>query len=404
MSALGRAHRDVATIASATRVPGALVLGANYRALGVVRSLGRRGIPAWLVVDDHMLAATSRYVRRRVHAPAGGPLSRLQFIMRLAIDEGLDGWVLIPTTDADAELVAQHHARLSEHFLVGVPPWDVLRWAHDKRLTYALAQRCGVAHPWTIVASDEDALEAASGHFPVIVKPAYKLETNALTAAKAWAAEDPRELLAAYREACRLMPATALLIQEFVPGDGATQLSHASLAIDGQAIASLCARRARQWPMRIGRASTFVETIADPEVERAASRLLAAMRFTGLIEIEFKRDPHGVLQLLDMNPRVWGWHSIGSRAGVDFPYLLWRHLHGEDVAPASGRPGVRWIRLATDLPTAFSEIARRRLSVADYVRSLRGPLEGAIFAPDDPLPGFCELPIIARLALQRRRL
>jgi D-aspartate ligase len=405
MSALEPARREIArSAAEATRGPGALVMGADYRALGVVRSLGRRGIPVWLLVDEHVLAATSRYVRRRIHVPKGSTLSRLQFLMQLAEDEGLDGWTLVPTNDLDTELAARHHARLSKHFLVSVPGWEAVRWAHDKRLAYALAERHGVAHPWTVVASDEEALTKASGHFPVIVKPAYKPEVNALTAAKAWWADDASALRAAYREACRLMPATSLLIQEFVPGDGATQFSHASLAIDGQVIASLCARRVRQWPMRIGRASTFVETIIDPEVDAAGERLLAAMRFTGLIEIEFKRDPNGVLQLLDMNPRVWGWHSVGARAGVDFPYLLWRHLHGKKVEAVKGRPGIRWVRLATDLPTAFSEVARGRLSVGDWVRAFRGPLEGAVFAPDDPLPGLCEVPLIARLLLHRRGL
>jgi D-aspartate ligase len=402
VSALERVDQAVAPPTADARFAGALVMGADYRALGVVRSLGRKGIPVWVLVDDHILAAVSRYVRRRIRVPGGGPLSRLQFLLQLAADEGLDGWTLVPTTDADTELLARHHARLSKHFLVSVPKWDALRLAHDKRMAYAVAESCGVGHPWTLVTSDEKDLEDAAGHFPVIVKPAYRSEMNALTAAKAWPADDARALLAAYREACRLMPATDLLIQEYIPGDGKTQLSHASLAIDGQAVASVCARRIRQWPVRIGRASTFVETITDPELEAAAERLLAAMRFTGLIEIEFKRDPRGVLQLLDVNPRVWGWHGIGRRAGVDFPYLLWRHLHGETVEPAKGRPGVRWIRFATDLPTAVSEIARRRLGLSAYLDAFRGPLEGAVFASDDPLPGLCELPVIAHLAVRRR--
>src|SRR3712207_7792892 len=39
-----------------------------------------------------------------------------------------------------------------------------------------------------------------------------------------------------------------------------------------------------------GRASSYVETIDDPGVEDAARRLLGAMRFTGMVEVEFKRD------------------------------------------------------------------------------------------------------------------
>src|SRR5437867_2002655 len=44
---------------------GALVTGADYRALGVVRSLGRRRVPVWVLRSGaDMLAATSRYACR----------------------------------------------------------------------------------------------------------------------------------------------------------------------------------------------------------------------------------------------------------------------------------------------------------------------------------------------------
>ncbi|PYT21377.1 MAG: hypothetical protein DMG57_38840 [Acidobacteria bacterium] len=62
-----------------------------------------------------------------------------------------------------------------------------------------------------------------------------------------------------------------------------------------------------------------------------------AMRFTGLVEIEFKRDSRdGKFKVLDMNPRVWGWHTLCGRAGVDFPYLTWLLVRGEPVPETHG--------------------------------------------------------------------
>jgi len=56
---------------------------------------------------------------------------------------------------------------------------------------------------------------------------------------------------------------------------------------------------------------------------------------------------------------------------------------------------------------AIREILGGRLSVRNYVRSLRRPLESAIFAWDDPLPGLLDLPLFAgalgRRVLQRRK-
>jgi predicted ATP-grasp superfamily ATP-dependent carboligase len=45
--------------------PGALVLGGESRALGVARSLGRRGIRVWVIDEsDYLIARRSRYVER----------------------------------------------------------------------------------------------------------------------------------------------------------------------------------------------------------------------------------------------------------------------------------------------------------------------------------------------------
>src|SRR5437762_9482536 len=84
---------------------GALIMGADYRALGVVRSLGRRGISVWLIKQGgHLVAATSRYVTRRVPWPEGEDARRVDFLLDLSVKNSLQGWVLIPTDDYTVNL------------------------------------------------------------------------------------------------------------------------------------------------------------------------------------------------------------------------------------------------------------------------------------------------------------
>jgi D-aspartate ligase len=154
--------------------------------------------------------------------------------------------------------------------------------------------------------------------------------------------------------------------------------------------------------MDFGRSSSFVETIRDEMVERLARILLRAMRLTGLVEVEFKRDTGtGICYLLDVNARVWGWHTIAARYGLDFPYLLWK-LILEDSAPrVSAPPGIRWLRMSTDLVTVGRELARGRMGLLPYLRTLRPPHEPAVFAADDPLPGLLDTPLLLYLAARR---
>jgi predicted ATP-grasp superfamily ATP-dependent carboligase len=371
---------------------GAVVTGASYRALAVVRSLGRRGVPVRLVrSDEHALAAASRYARRR-HAWPGGAA----YLCDLARREGLGGWVLIPTHDEEAALIARHHAELGECFRLTTPAWETLRIAYDKRATHALAAELGLAQPWMLVPRGEQDLAAAERHLPVVIKPAYKASVNPLTVDKAWRADDPATLRRRYREACALVDPAILMVQALVPGGGDAQQSFAALCRDGEVLASLTARRTRQFPVEFGRFSTHVETTDDPIAARDGQRLVEAMRFTGLVEVEFK---DGLL--LDVNPRPWGWQSLGGRAGVDFPYLLWRMASGEDVRGARAVPGVRWVRMGTDVLAAGGELRSRRLSARSYLRSLRGPLEFAVFAPDDPLPALVGPLVTARMLARR---
>src|ERR1700747_2628741 len=93
-------------VLSRTKTPGVLVTGADYRGFGVVRSLGRRGIPAWLIKEGgHLVAATSRYVRQRVAWPPGEDSRKIEFLLDLATRHHLDGWMLLPTSDYTVALI-----------------------------------------------------------------------------------------------------------------------------------------------------------------------------------------------------------------------------------------------------------------------------------------------------------
>lgn len=390
-------------------VLGALILGANYRGLGLVRSLGRRGVPVWLVrSDEHLVACTSRYVRRSLTWPNGDDGARLAYLIELTRRHSLSGWTLFPSDDATAALLARHRTELARWFRVAAPTHGAMRAAYDKRLTHGVAGELGVPQPRTWFPAGRADVASINCDFPVILKPAFKAGSNRFTDAKAWRVDDRASLLARYDEARTLVPPDILMVQEVIPGGGGAQLSYAALCDRGRVLASVSATRLRQQPMDFGKASSYVETTPDCDVAVAARELLARLRFDGLVEVEFKRDARdGRPKLLDINARAWGWHTLCARAGVDFTWLYWCHLHGQPVRETEAEPGVRWVRMSTDLPTVLRELSAGRMRAREYFKSLRGPLEFAIYAHDDPAPALADLPLLALIAarrtLQRRR-
>ncbi len=375
------------------RPGGAVIIGSNFMALGVARSLGRRGIPVWVLHDEYVVATASRYVRRSL---PWADANEIGYLLDLATQHRLRGWVLFPVTDKAAGLLSRHRTALADCYRLTSPGWEVMQYAYDKRLTYKLAAEVGVDYPTTYYPNRRDDLLTLDCAFPIILKPAVKEGHNAFTDAKAWRVDDRAQLLAGYEEACRLVDPCTVMVQELIPGRGEAQFSFAALCREGCPVGSLLARRVRQFPVDFGRTSTYVETIDHPEVEQAARRLLAALNFTGLVEIEFKYDSRTRrYKLLDINARVWGWHTLGRRAGVDFPYLQWRMAHGQPVENVRARAGVRWVHMTTDILAAGAEIRRGQLLAGKFIRSLRPPIEHALFAADDPLPALMEVPLMA---------
>src|SRR4029077_10150908 len=309
-----------------TETTGALILDANLNGLTIARSLGRRGIPVWAVTPPGIqLASYSRYTLRTLPWPNGECKARVEYLLELAARHKLDGWVLFPTSDETAALLAKFQAELSRRYRVSTPAWEVLRWAYDKRLTYRLAAQEKVDYPATMYPASEADLEGGECSFPAILKPAAHAGVNRFTADKAWPVANREELVARYREARELIPPELILVQEGIPGGGESQFSYAALCRDGQPIASLTARRTRQYPVDFGYSSSFVETLDIPEIVAPSQRLLAAIRYTGIVEVEYKFDSRdGRFKLLDINPRLWTWSPLGGRAGIDFPYLLWQ--------------------------------------------------------------------------------
>lgn len=382
---------------------GAVVLGGDYQGLGIVRSIGRRGIPVAVVDDEHSIARFSRYAARSARVPdlADGD-ELVDALLGLERRLGLSGWVLFPTRDETAAALSLHRDRLSSALRVPVPRWETFVRSWDKRSTYELAAELGIPAPRTWCPESVDELETIDGAPPLVIKPALKPRFLAATGAKAWRVDTRAQLQERFVAAQRAAGGDPITVQELIPGGGACQFAYCAFFKQGRAEGCMTVRRARQHPHDFGRASTFVETLELPELEVMGERFLGAIDYYGLAELEFKLDARdGRHKLLDFNARTWGYHSLGERAGVDFPYMLFADQVGLDCPSRRARPGVRWMRATTDLPTALLDILAGRLDVRGYARSLRRCDVDAVFSREDPKPGLAEIALIPYLYFKR---
>jgi len=383
---------------------GAVVVGGDYQGLGIVRSLGRQGIPVCVVDDELSISRYSRYSTKFVKsANLRDERDAVNSLLEIGMRLGLHGWVLYPTREELVAAFSRNRTELSAIFRVPTPAWKSVQWAWDKRNTYRLATELGIPVPETHYPQNLEQLsELDCLTPPFAIKPAIKEHFLYATKAKAWRADSHAQLKVLFKQASDLVNPGEIMVQEVIPGGGTQQFSYCGFFRQGRPVGKMIARRRRQHPLQFGRASTYVETVDVPVLEELSERFLREIDYYGLVELEYKLDPRDDrYKLLDVNARTWGYHSLGVCAGVDFSYMLYADQIGMPVTVCHGKAGVGWVRMTTDVAAAICAMAAGDTSIRSYVNSLLTCRVDAVFGVEDPLPGLAEILLIPYLAVKR---
>jgi len=138
------------------------------------------------------------------------------------------------------------------------------------------------------------------------------------------------------------------------------------------------------------------------ELESLSTKILKEMNYKGIAEVEFMKDKRdGKFKFIEINGRPWGWHTLVKASGINLPYLLFQFMNGENIDAIKPKENVKWLRLSTDLPTVLKEIFLKRMSLSEYLRSLKGKKEFAVLSLKDPLPFLMEYFLIPYLLSKR---
>lgn len=375
----------------------AVVFSGHITGLAVVRSLGRRGIPT-VVLDrsPNGVAFASK------HASVTGLVPNPQthedeFVERLLeVGEGLEvPGVLFPTNDDWLLAVLRHRRRLERYFRIPVSDLETVERILNKVLLYREARRLGIPIPPSHEVTDDTlASVKAEARFPLILKPVHQRPFYDAFGQKVVRVETPDELDAAYR---RTRP-HEVVAQEIVPQEHAVFHPVGVYAgQDSRLLGSFVGRKREQYPSGFG-TSCLMETADVPEAVERGARLLQALRYRGLAEVEYILDSRdGEYKLIDLNTRAWKWIGLPIASGVDLPHLAYADALGTPYEAPPPRPGLKWVyardyvRLLAERAQAgapptdgLSENEWRALLTGDY-----GPATGiveAVHDPDDPGP------------------
>ncbi len=382
---------------------GAVVTGGDFQGLGVLRTLARKNIPIILLDSDHNIGRYSRYKKTFFKAPRpSDEEDYVHFLIELAKNERISGWVIFANSDEVVYILSKYKDRLKEFYKIPIPNWAVTRKIYIKKETYQIAEKHEIPIPKTYYPRDLEELLTLDIRFPAVIKPSIRDHFYSRIKIKAFRINNREELVRTYRWVCSVIDPSEVLVQDFIPGGPNYLYSFCPFFKGGKVVTSIMARRARQHPMDFGHASTFAELVQVPELREIGEKFLSLIDFYGIAEVEFMKDPrNGEYKLIEVNPRVWGWHTLAIAAGIDLPYCLYQDMIGEEIQVGTPIHHCKWIRLITDTPTVFLEVAKGRMKISDYLASMKGRKEFAVFDPGDPIPFFVELLMIPYLWAKR---
>lgn len=331
--------------------------GHELAGLGAARSIGRAGHRVTVAVPQGLLAPVvrSRYVARVIESP--NPWTDQAAYRRFLRAEANKYGALLPISEAAIVAAAACRQELASTPLL-IPSDEALCFTLSKYHATQAARAVGIAIPPTVFVSDgrwpEDleplvaSLQAIG--YPLLLKhDNYLSDRGQYVRGKTQRVESPLQARALL---CELREQRAQVIaQQPVPGHGAGVFL---LRHNGQTILRFAHERLHEVPYTGGVSSLRISCHDEPLVARS-ERLLASIGYEGVAMVEFRKDPHGEPQFLEINGRLWGSLALALHAGVDFPAVLLRCAQGEPVPAQPDYPdGLRCRNL---LPGEFSHLA-----------------------------------------------
>ncbi len=364
----------------------------QHGGLGIIRSLGRVGVPVHAAVREaDAPSLRSRYLAGRFVTPSPDLGDEAVLARLLEVGERVGSRpVLIPTDDVAALFVDAQAERLGQAFRFPRQPAGLPHRLADKGELHRLCGEVGTPSPEArFPRSREELLEhAAELGYPVVLKSMdpvlLRQRANATSVA---IAADAATAIARY-DRMEDPDRPNLMLQEFIPGDArSVWMFNGYFDATGTCRMGAVGQKIRQAPPNTG-ATTLGEVVRGDEVAALAAHFLQAVGYRGIVDLGFRFDARdGRYKLLDVNPRIGSSFRLFVAAnGMDVARALYLDLTEQEIPAAAVTEGRRWWVENQDAATCVRMLSGGDLSPLGLVRSFRGVREAAWLARDDIAP------------------
>jgi len=368
-----------------------VILGANtHGSLGIMRSLGRMGVPIHAVyAPPRGPASFSAYCRSSSawDFARAEPEDTASYLLNLSKSIGRRS-ILIPTWDEMAVFTAEFYDVLNTGFIYPRQPYGLPQSLCSKKEMARLARQFGVPTPGVAFPrSLDDILEyIETARFPVLLKGIDGNRLKERTGKKMVIAYSPRQVREMY-QTLEDPEQPNLMLQEYIPGgDDTIWMFNGYFNAMSECLLGFTGRKLRQTPIHTGMTSLGICQRNDV-VAKTTKEFVQALGYRGILDIGYRYDARdGQYKVLDVNPRIGAtFRLFVADNGIDVARALYLDLTGQVIPPSKQREGRKWF-VESDFKSCFDYYREGSLTFRQWLRSLRGIEEAGYFAWDDLAP------------------
>jgi predicted ATP-grasp superfamily ATP-dependent carboligase len=365
--------------------PGVLVVDAGERsAVAACESLARAGYRVGTASSQWPApAGWSRFSGRRFALPNPRQAAR-RFASTVAAIVAAGAYsMVLPCSEGSLWAISGGREEFEgSGASLALPAEETVARCTDKAELATRAREAGLGAPESaLCATAAEAVAAAEGFgYPAVLKPLRTVfeeggETRHLASALVADRGALEERLGQSGLPC--------LVQRRERGP---VVSFAGVFADGRLMASACSRYLRTWPPEAGPVSFSRSFAPEPEALGAVSRLVAALGWEGIFELEAIERGPGDYAVLDFNPRIYGSLALAVRAGAPLPAVWCDWVLKGRAADLSARPGVHYRWEDAELRNAMRCLRAGEPGEAMSILRPRRGTAHAYFRWYDPLP------------------
>ena len=371
--------------------PVVVIYRGGHGAVAIARTLGRLGIPVYLVAQEGLPNPgwRSRYWRNRITWDFARPEHEsVGFLLDLGAtiraDHGTPA-ILLTLVDWVAIFIERNSAALREQFVFPQPERPVIGDLLNKWEMHVLARAHDIPTPAAAHPASWDEIDEflARTDFPIVMKAAQKYVSDPPPTKMI---HSRQQLVAEVGDRNADEAPLNIVLQQYIPGDVDTVwMCNGYFGVDPDRDVTFTGKKLRQ-VSAAGIASLAI-CLPNDTVGSQTRRLMRGVGYRGCVGIGWRYDERdGLYKLLDVNARVSGVFRLFEGTNqMDVVRVCYLDLTGQEVPVTTLRPRRKWI-LEDDFVVAAGSVRNGQLTMAEWMRSLRGIEEWHWLAADDPLP------------------